>query len=201
MGQVDPGNPEALQQALSSGVFEQKDSPEQRAALGRLETLLALIEGWVDHVTNESVGEKMATLPRLNEAMRRRRAAGGPAEKTFATLVGLELRPRRLREATSFWAKVAADKGVAGRDSLWEHPDLLPTAEDLDDLDSYWERESAMPLGFVGSLEAELAEAEAESEERKESEGTTEQSNPETETSNPETETSNPENKKSPEDN
>jgi putative hydrolase len=163
MEQVDPSNPEALQQALSSGVFEQKDSPEQRAALGRLETLLALIEGWVDHVTNEAVDEKMATLPRLNEAMRRRRAAGGPAEKTFATLVGLELRPRRLREATSFWAKVAEDKGVTDRDSLWEHPDLLPTAADLDDLDAYWERESAMTQGLIGSLEAELAEVEAES--------------------------------------
>lgn len=170
MEQVDPGNPEALQQALSSGVFEQTDSPQQRAALSRLETLLALIEGWVDHVTNESVGEKMATLPKLNEAMRRRRAAGGPAEKTFATLVGLELRPRRLREATSFWAKVAEENGVADRDALWEHPDLLPTAADLDDLDAYWERESAMGQGLIGALEAELAKVEAESESESESE-------------------------------
>ena len=39
----------------------------------------------------------------LRETVRRRRASGGPAEQTFATLVGLELRPRRLREAAALW--------------------------------------------------------------------------------------------------
>ena len=37
------------------------------------------------------VGE--ALLTPLRETVRRRRAIGGPAEKTFATLVGLEMRP------------------------------------------------------------------------------------------------------------
>ena len=40
----------------------------------------------------------------LREMIRRRRAAGGPAEDTFATLVGLELRPRRSRDAAGLWA-------------------------------------------------------------------------------------------------
>jgi putative hydrolase len=164
MEQVDPNNPQAMQEALAGGIFEQKDSPEQRAALARLETILALVEGWVDHVVNAAVAERLPTMTQLNEAMRRRRAAGGPAEKTFATLVGLELRPRRLREAAEFWAKSDADNGVAGRDGLWEHPDLLPTAEDLDDLAGYWEREYAMQ-GLTASLEAELAQAaEADAE-------------------------------------
>ncbi|MDA9912956.1 zinc-dependent metalloprotease [Candidatus Nanopelagicales bacterium] len=158
MEQVDPNNPQAMQEALSGGIFEQKDSPEQRAALARLETILALVEGWVDHVVNAAVADRVPTMTQLNEAMRRRRAAGGPAEKTFATLVGLELRPRRMREAAEFWAKSDADRGVSGRDGLWEHPDLLPTAEDLDDLPSYWERDSAM-RGLTESLEAELAQA------------------------------------------
>jgi hypothetical protein len=65
---------------------------------------------------------------------RRRRATGGPAERTFATLVGLELRPRRLREATTLWQSLTdGARGIEGRDALWAHPDLLPTADDLDD--------------------------------------------------------------------
>lgn len=163
MGDVDPTNPEGLQAALQGGVFEPTDTPEQRAALARLETLLALMEGWVDHVVTEAVGEKMPSLTRLNEAMNRRRAAGGPAEKTFATLVGLELRPRRLREAGQFWRRAHADKGVEGRDALWEHPDLLPTAEDLDHLDAYWRTQNAEAIGD-GSLEAELAALATETE-------------------------------------
>ncbi|MCH9816404.1 MAG: zinc-dependent metalloprotease [Actinomycetia bacterium] len=169
MEQVDPNNPQAMQEALSGGIFEQKDSTEQRAALARLETILALVEGWVDHVVNAAVADRVPTMTQLNEAMRRRRAAGGPAEKTFATLVGLELRPRRMREAAEFWAKSDADRGVAGRDGLWEHPDLLPTAEDLDDLPGYWERDAAMK-GLTDSLEAELAEA-ADADESQDEDG------------------------------
>jgi hypothetical protein len=73
----------------------------------------------------------------LAEAIRRRRASGGPAERTFATLVGLELRPRMLREATALWTGVTQARGAEGRDALWAHPDLLPTAEDLEDPDAF----------------------------------------------------------------
>jgi uncharacterized protein (DUF2342 family) len=69
----------------------------------------------------------------MRETVRRRRAAGGPAEHTFASLVGLELRPRRLREAAALWGALAQARGPEGRDAVWAHPDLLPTSEDLDD--------------------------------------------------------------------
>ncbi|MDP4013110.1 MAG: zinc-dependent metalloprotease [Candidatus Nanopelagicales bacterium] len=147
VAQIDPANPESMQEVLSGGVLEPQDTPEQRAALSRLETLLAMVEGWVEHVVTEAVADRMPDLGRLSEAMRRRRAAGGPAEKTFATLVGLELRPRRLREAAQFWGMVLTAEDAAGRDALWEHPDLLPAADDLDDIDGYWERrQSSEPL-------------------------------------------------------
>ena len=65
--------------------------------------------------------------------MRRRRASGGPAESAFATLVGLELRPRRLREAAALWQRVTDAVGNSARDDLWSHPDLVPQGEDIDD--------------------------------------------------------------------
>jgi len=129
---IDPSDPSGLQDILSSGVFEPQDTPAQEAAKARLETLLALVEGWVAAVVAEACQDRLPSGDALAEAMRRRRAAGGPAEKTFATLIGLEMRPRRLREAAAFWAAVAADGGPAKRDALWSHPDLLPTTEDLE---------------------------------------------------------------------
>ena len=60
-----------------------------------------------------------------------------PAEQTFASLVGLELRPRRLRDASTLWGSLRTRQGTEARDGVWMHPDLLPTAADLDD-----------PLGF-----------------------------------------------------
>jgi putative hydrolase len=133
----DLSNPAALQQALEGGLFDPKPSAAQQTALSKLETTLALVEGWVDEVVGQATAERMPAAAKLQEAIRRRRAAGGPAEQTFATLVGLELRPRRLRDASTLWGSLRTRQGVEARDAVWMHPDLLPTAADLDD-----------PLGF-----------------------------------------------------
>ncbi|MGW0366037.1 zinc-dependent metalloprotease [Streptomyces sp. NPDC002990] len=141
VGQLDPSNPEQLQEALQGGMFQPQDTPEQKAALARLETALALVEGWVDAVVHEAAKPRLTSADAMRETMRRRRASGGPAEQTFATLIGLELRPRRLRDASRLWASLTDARGVDGRDGLWEHPDMLPTASDLDDPDGFVHRE------------------------------------------------------------
>jgi putative hydrolase len=134
---IDPMNPESMQGLLDGGLFDLPQSPAQAAALQRLEVTLALVEGWVDEVVGQATAERMPAATKMQEAVRRRRAAGGPAEETFATLVGLELRPRRLRDASTLWGSLRTRQGTEARDGVWMHPDLLPTAADLDD-----------PLGF-----------------------------------------------------
>jgi putative hydrolase len=137
--ELDMTNPEeALRDALSGEtLFRPEDTPQQKAALARLETALALVEGWVATVVSAAGGSRLVHADALAEAIRRRRASGGPAERTFATLVGLELRPRMLREAAALWEGLAQARGTDGRDALWAHPDLLPTAEDLEDPDAF----------------------------------------------------------------
>jgi putative hydrolase len=140
---IDPSNPESLQRAVGEGLFDIAPTPAQQAALDRLETALALVEGWVDAVVDAAASERIPSSVQLRETVRRRRASGGPAEQTFATLVGLQLRPRRLREAAALWTAVAEHGGAEARDAMWAHPDLLPSASDLDD-----------PAGFVARTAA-----------------------------------------------
>jgi putative hydrolase len=128
----DPSNPEQLRDAMTNGSLIAPKTEEQLAALGRLETTLALIEGWVDVVTAQAT-TRLPKSGAIAETVRRRRAAGGPAESAFSTLVGLELRPRRLREAAAMWQKLTEEVGAEKRDSLWSHPDLIPTSQDIDD--------------------------------------------------------------------
>jgi putative hydrolase len=130
---LDPSDPESIQRLLGSGVLEPEETPEQAMALRRLETLLALVEGWIDTVVATAAKDRLPGHSALAETMRRRRASGGPAEQTFATLVGLQLRPRRLRDAATVWAAMTQQHGGADRDRLWNHPDLLPTSDDLDE--------------------------------------------------------------------
>ncbi|MBC3190278.1 zinc-dependent metalloprotease [Pseudonocardia sp. C8] len=160
---IDPSNPESIQEAMQSGMFEPEDTPEQKAALARLETLLALIEGWVDTVVAEALAERLPGAQAMRETMRRRRASGGPAEQAFATIVGLELRPRRLRAAAELWKQLGDARGVDGRDAIWAHPDLIPSAEDLDAPEAFVRGASAgeVPDDPMAALERQMA-ADAE---------------------------------------
>lgn len=137
---LDPSQPEALQQAFESGLFEPERTPEQQATLDRLEVALATIEGWVDDVVTQAADGRLPSADALRETVRRARAAGGPAEDTFATLVGLQLRPRRARDASNLFAVLRTQQGTDARDAVWGHPDLLPDADDLDDPLGYAER-------------------------------------------------------------
>lgn len=139
--------------ALAGSLFAPQVTPEQREVLARLETLLALVEGWVDEVVDQVVGRRMPAAAALTETLRRRRAAGGPAESALKSLVGLELRPRRTRDAANLWAATRAARGAESRDATWNHPDLVPSSTDLDD-----------PLGFAaeGHHAAEPDELDAE---------------------------------------
>lgn len=139
MTQVDPRDMQAMQQALQGNLFRPSPTPAQRAALTRLETLLALGEGWVDHVTAQAAGSRLPSAAALSETIRRRRV-GGAAQKAFSGLVGLELTPRRLRDAANVFAALEDKGGAALRDRAWDHPDVAPTAADLDDVIGYVER-------------------------------------------------------------
>ncbi|AZZ52460.1 zinc-dependent metalloprotease [Rathayibacter festucae] len=142
----DPSNPEELRDAMTSGALIPPKTEEQLAAHGRLETMLALIEGWVDVVTAAAT-TRLPSAGAIAETVRRRRASGGPAESAFATLVGLELRPRRLREAAAMWQAVTDAVGPEARDALWSHPDVLPGSDDLDDPSALVARLSAEARG------------------------------------------------------
>jgi putative hydrolase len=127
-----------MQSALSNSLFAPEPSSAQRSALIQLETYLALVEGWVAVVAERATSKHLPHPAALGEAVRRQRASGGPAGQVFSQLVGLELRPRRLRDAANLWAALESKGGAAVRDSAWAHPDVAPTAADLDD-----------PLGYV----------------------------------------------------
>lgn len=146
----DPQNPEELREALESGALLPQQSEAQRRALERLENQLALIEGWVEVVTADATA-RIPGVERITEVIRRRRAAGGPAEDALEALVGLRLRPRRLREAAAMWRAVTDAVGFAARDSLWDYPDLMPEAADIDD-----------PSALVTRLQARLRGEEPE---------------------------------------
>lgn len=126
LSDLDMQDPASLQQALQVGGLELPMSAGQSSAIARVELLITLIEGWVDHVAELAHGGRIGGAALIREALRRRRATGGPTERTFAQLLSLELRPRKLREASDYWAAMEP----AQRDATWRHPDFLPVSLD-----------------------------------------------------------------------
>lgn len=134
-GAIDPANPETFKIALNEGLFSPEESPAQVAALTKLETALALIDGWADDVTTFAAGERLPSLNALRETLRRRRATSSPAQQLFASLFGLEVSPRMSREASAFWSQIRQLRDLSIRDRIWSG--ILPTHEELMDVESY----------------------------------------------------------------
>lgn len=146
MQNFDPSqiNPESGENsfsiALNNGIFTPEETPEQRAALSKLETALALVDGWADDVTTFAAGDRLPAITQLREMYRRQRATNAPAQQLFKSLLGLEVSPKLMREASAFWQKVRESKDVAARDALWSG--ILPSADELLD-----------PVAFLSSTQ------------------------------------------------
>lgn len=154
-GGLSPERIEEFGNQLAGKLFKPVLTPEQTEVLGRLETLVALVEGWVDDVVTQASAAYLPRAAALLEVVRRRRASASTSEAALKTLLNLELRPRRIRDAANLWAAVRAQRGVEGRDAVWNHPDLVPTGADLDDPLGFAENGHVTPA--ADDLDAQLA--------------------------------------------
>ncbi len=77
--------------------------------------------------------------------------------------MGLELRPRKLREAAVLWERLTAAAGVDARDAVWNHPDLMPSAADLDEPAGFVDRIIGGDVGGI-DFDALIAEIEKDAE-------------------------------------
>lgn len=146
----------AVGESVRGSFFQPASTPTQLEILERLEVLLALVEGWVDHVVAKASAPWMPHASRLDEIVNRRRASASPVAVVFSELIGLDLRPRLVRDARNLWAAVEHDRAQEGRDAVWGHPDLLPTKAHLAD-----------PLSFIGNQAQDAVEDDLDTELRK----------------------------------
>ncbi len=137
MSQMNPEDPQSLQNAMSEGLFEPPTTQEQLLALNELEFLLALIEGWVSFITYTVIVGKLTNANALIETMNRRRVTGSPAAKVFSQLVGLQLRPTLIRESNDFFESFSKVATQSEMNFMFTSPDTLPTSRDFEDIAGY----------------------------------------------------------------
>lgn len=153
---LESGDPAKLQEAMQNmqGMdMSPRVTSRNAAAAARLETLLALVEGWVEVVVEDALGDRIPSTAALTESWARRRATGGSAEHAFNNIVGIELGAPKTNEAAELWRRATGAVGVDRRDKVWDHPDFLPTAEHLDN-----------PAAFIDTLLDDAPDAQFDEE-------------------------------------
>ena len=97
--------------------------------LEKLETALALIDGWTDEVITLAAGDRLPTISNLREMLRRERAVNSPTQQLFRAIFNLEVSPKLAREASNFFTEIRSSKDIEARDKIWSG--ILPTEKDL----------------------------------------------------------------------
>ena len=106
-------------------------SERQRAVLDRLQSAMAVVEGYAEHVMDAVGARLLDTLPELRAAMERRRRSRSPAEVLLQRLIGLDVKLRQYEVGKAFCDDVAAAGGIAAVNRAWASPEALPTLDEL----------------------------------------------------------------------
>jgi coenzyme F420 biosynthesis associated uncharacterized protein len=126
-------NPSAIVDAYrEGGLAALIQTQEQRGIMNQLQAVMAVIEGYSEHVM-DAVGERV--LPgyeKLREAMDRRRASRSAPQKILERLLGLDLKMRQYVLGKQFSDAVEKQAGIATLNRVWEAPELLPTLTELE---------------------------------------------------------------------
>jgi len=131
----DPANLMATFQSMFSDpevLLGAVRSPAQETLQPRLDALLALVVGWVDHLADRVGARILGNPQRLAEAARRRRIESGDDTAFVEKLLGLRLNREQVERGRSFVRGVIERAGDDGLSPLIASGDNLPTPAELD---------------------------------------------------------------------
>ena len=118
------GDPEILLGAVRS--------PEQDSIQPELDSLLGLVLGWSDYMTDQVSARILGSTTHIAEAARRRRIESGEETAFVEKLLGLHLNRRQVERGRNFTIGVIERAGVDGLKPLHESRSALPTPSELD---------------------------------------------------------------------
>ncbi|WP_410767104.1 zinc-dependent metalloprotease [Haloferax sp. DFSO60] len=118
-----------LESRMERGIDALVEGDLDRDAFRELDTAMTAVEGYAELLMDRAFDEEYTDLRRkLDE----RRQGGGPIAKLTRRLLGLGLKRRQYERGAKFFRYVADKRGVAAASRVWDHPENLPTDDELD---------------------------------------------------------------------
>jgi coenzyme F420 biosynthesis associated uncharacterized protein len=113
----------------------------ERETLDRVQAVMAVIEGHAEHVMDAVAPDLLPSLPKLREALDRRRRSQSRLSRMVARLLGLELKLRQYEQGKYFCDEIVRARGPAALHHLWSSPEVLPTLAEIQDPAAWLARE------------------------------------------------------------
>jgi coenzyme F420 biosynthesis associated uncharacterized protein len=124
-------------------------SNAERETLDRVQATMAVIEGHAEHVMDAVAPDLLPSLPKLREALDRRRRSQSGLSRLVARLLGMDLKLRQYEQGKYFCDTVVAARGVEALHHVFSGPEALPTLTELRDPNAWLAR--TMPTGIEGA--------------------------------------------------
>jgi coenzyme F420 biosynthesis associated uncharacterized protein len=115
-------------------------SDAERETLDRVQAVMAVIEGHAEHVMDAVAPDLLPSLPKLREALDRRRKSQTGLSRLVARLLGLDLKLRQYERGKIFCDAVVEAHGVQALHHVFSSPEALPTLAELDAPEKWMER-------------------------------------------------------------
>src|SRR5262249_21333428 len=139
-----PNIRELVDRFREGGLISLIQTREQRDLFDRFQPLMAVIEGYSEHVM-DALGETIVPdYEKLRAAMERRRQTRSAPDRILQKLLGLDMKMRQYQDGKRFCDAVAAEVGIEGLNTVWRGPDDMPSAAELDD-PAAWLRRTQVP--------------------------------------------------------
>lgn len=137
LGAVDISDPAALGELQSTlgdpevmlGAIQ---TDEQRSMAPRLDALVAVVVGYVDHVMDEIGRRLIGRYGMITEALRRRRVEADESDRFVARLFGLEIGQSTYERGAAFVQGVVERESFDALQRLWDDERFLPTPAEID---------------------------------------------------------------------
>jgi coenzyme F420 biosynthesis associated uncharacterized protein len=114
-------------------MLEMMMSPAQRDVFRKLQALMALMEGYSNHVMNQVGARQLKDHETLKQTFESRAKSRGAAEQLFIKLTGLDIKLEQYVLGERFCEQVASERGLPFLNQIWRGEEHLPTLEEIHD--------------------------------------------------------------------
>src|SRR4051794_313435 len=122
-----------VDQVREDGIATLALGPERRELFDRMQALMAVLEGYAEHVMDAVGGDVLDDLAGMRGALDRRRRERTGFMRVFERLIGMDLKLRQYEQGKRFCDGVVARAGIEGLNRVWFAPEAMPTLAELDD--------------------------------------------------------------------